>query len=381
MKKLLYCCCCLLMAVSLTGCWNSKVVQEMIYITSIGLDYENGKYIIYGQLLNFSNVAKHEGTEVGSKIPVWVGRGEGPTITEAAANLYTTSQLRIFWGHVKAIVVTERMMKKGIHNLFDFFSRYREIRYNVWIYGTNENLVDILSQNSIMNLSPLLSVMLNPTDIFYQRSYIPPVYARRFISEFNDPGQTAVMPSISINKDAWKEAEKDVKLLRINGSYYFRDNKVVGWLSEEDLKGIRWAEEKMKRSPLVVVEKGKKAAVLILVRRSYRVEPIVEDGRVRYTMRVKAEAYIDELMKNIPERTIEANANKAVADEIMYTFKKGLSIKADVLQLDKTLYRKMNRKWHEVHKKSSFVLDKDSFKSIEVHVRLLHSGKYKERHK
>lgn len=93
---------CIALLFLLTACWGSKDVQNIAYVTAIGFDYENGKYISYVQVLNFTNIAKGEKTEVGKNVPTWIGKGEGITVTESLSNIYSTSQLRIFWGHVKA---------------------------------------------------------------------------------------------------------------------------------------------------------------------------------------------------------------------------------------------------------------------------------------
>ncbi|MCY7482840.1 hypothetical protein M5X06_24220 [Paenibacillus alvei] len=42
----------------LAGCWDIKNVQDMNYVTALGIDYVNGKYIVYTNSLEFTNVAK-----------------------------------------------------------------------------------------------------------------------------------------------------------------------------------------------------------------------------------------------------------------------------------------------------------------------------------
>lgn len=48
----------------LTGCWDIREVQDINYISAIGVDYKDGEYIIYAQMLDFSSVAKQEGGEL-----------------------------------------------------------------------------------------------------------------------------------------------------------------------------------------------------------------------------------------------------------------------------------------------------------------------------
>lgn len=86
----------LITSAMLSGCWNIKEVQDIYYVAALGIDFKEGKYIAYAQLLDFSNVAKLEGARPDKQPPVWIGRGEGFTITEALNQLYKDAQQRLF---------------------------------------------------------------------------------------------------------------------------------------------------------------------------------------------------------------------------------------------------------------------------------------------
>ncbi len=88
----------LLILMLVSGCWNSKDIQNMAYVTALGVDYENGRFKSYAQMLNFTNIAKSDTGEVGKPVPIWVGVGEGKTLTESLTTMYATSQIRVFGG-------------------------------------------------------------------------------------------------------------------------------------------------------------------------------------------------------------------------------------------------------------------------------------------
>ncbi|MGR5963290.1 Ger(x)C family spore germination protein [Bacillus paranthracis] len=134
----------LITSAMLSGCWNIKEVQDIYYVAALGIDFKEGKYIAYAQLLDFSNVAKLEGARPDKQPPVWIGRGEGFTITEALNQLYKDAQQRLFWGHVSTIILSERLLRQDIKDSIDFINRYREIRYNILLYATKEPIDDIL---------------------------------------------------------------------------------------------------------------------------------------------------------------------------------------------------------------------------------------------
>ncbi|WP_430103134.1 hypothetical protein [Paenibacillus validus] len=78
----------LLLPFFLTGCWSKYEVQNMNYVTAVGIDYADGQYIIYAQLLDFSTVAKLEGQQKSEQPPVWIGRGKGISFTALKPHIY-----------------------------------------------------------------------------------------------------------------------------------------------------------------------------------------------------------------------------------------------------------------------------------------------------
>ena len=49
-----------MLSLLLSGCWDNKEVQDINYITALGIDYKDNKYIIYVQMLDFATIAKQE---------------------------------------------------------------------------------------------------------------------------------------------------------------------------------------------------------------------------------------------------------------------------------------------------------------------------------
>ncbi|MEF3305892.1 Ger(x)C family spore germination protein [Paenibacillus sp. GYB003] len=371
----------MLLAGLLTGCWNSKDIQNMAYVTALGFDYENGTFITYAQVLNFTNVAKGEAAEVGKNVPTWIGRGEGVTVTESFNSIYSTSQLRVFWGHVKSIVVTERFLRQGerVKEAYDMVNRYREIRYNILLYGTKEPLRDIFAQKSLLNLSPLDTLMDTPAQIYSQRSYILPVYGYKVIGQFNEPAESAMLPSISIDRQSWSEDKNKRPMFKIDGAYFFHAQKMVGWLSERDLEGYRWLQRKLERSPINIPDDRNPAAAIVVIKPKPAIHHEVKNGKPYFNITLTMKAFVDELVRDTSKTDIEKLLNEGIEKQIRDTYEKGLDIKIDVLKLGQCLYRENPKLWHSLHRDGEFILDRDSLQNVDVKVTLIHSGKYKLR--
>ena len=56
-----------MLSLLLSGCWDNKEVQDINYITALGIDYKDNKYIIYVQMLDFATIAKQESSKPTEK--------------------------------------------------------------------------------------------------------------------------------------------------------------------------------------------------------------------------------------------------------------------------------------------------------------------------
>ncbi|GIO53455.1 MULTISPECIES: Ger(x)C family spore germination protein [Paenibacillus] len=370
-------CCALLLL--LPGCWNSKDIQNMAYVTAIGLDYVDGKYKSYIQVLNFSNVAQSQNAQVGKVVPIWIGTGEGKTVTESLTSIYSTAQRRVFWGHMKAVVCSERLLKHGMDQVFDMLNRFREIRYNVLLYGTRDPIQDILTEKSILNFSPLESVLESPQQIYTQRSFILPIYEFKILAQLREPSGTAILPSLTIDYKDWYEDKKDHPMHRVSGAYFFDNRELRGWLSEDDLRGTRWIQRQLERSPVNIPIGQTPVATLILMKPHFVVEPKLENDKIHFNIRIGLKSYVDLLIKDTPESTLEKMAAELVKKEVIESYKKGVALKSDVLMLEDKLYRKYPGKWRELSKQSDFILTEDMLKNVDVTITMVNSGKYKQR--
>ncbi|QTH45665.1 Ger(x)C family spore germination protein [Cohnella sp. LGH] len=364
---------------SLTACWNSKDIQTMDYATAIGLDYEDGKYITYVQFLNFTNVGRNESMQIGKPLPVWIAKGIGATLSESLSSIYATSQMRIFWGHVKTIVCSERLLRHGVEEAYNAANRFGEIRYNILVFGTREKLPDLFVQKSIFHLSPLDTIMFTPEQTFAQRSFIVPKTSNRIIAEITEPAEAVMLPSIAINRDVWQQDQKPETMLTIEGAFFFRNKKAIAWLSEDELAGTRWTQKELKRSLIRVPAEGKPKASLVLINPTYHVASKVINGQPVFDLSLRLDATLDELNENISIEKLERLGEETVRDEIMRSFRNGLAKQVDVLKLQETLYRNHPKQWHELRKNNKLLLSQDSIRKIVIKIDIRNTGKYKGR--
>ncbi|MFF2885762.1 Ger(x)C family spore germination protein [Paenibacillus sp. NPDC057967] len=368
---------CILICLLTGGCTRLPEVQNMAYATAIGIDYVDGKWIAYAQILNFATVARTEQIALGKSFPVWVGEGQGDTLALALTDVGRTAQLRMFWGHVKVAVMSESAMKMGVNNIYGTVNRYREVRYNVLVYGTKRPIKDILTKKSILNLSPLDTAMFTASQMSSVQSIVLPVTGNQIIAYLNEKGQAAYIPSIDFDSVDWTEDKKPKEMFMISGAYFFRDMKMTGWMSTDELTGVRWSDERLERTPIEVDRDGEAVATIMFEHPKMRIRPYMEDGEPKFDIRVDTDGYVMEMVQDTDLKKLTHYAEEDIREEIELTYRNGLSMKCDPFELGQLLYRTKPKEFGRITAGKPNFLKNDSIKKIDVRVHLMTTGKYK----
>ncbi|KEF36729.1 germination protein, Ger(X)C family [Schinkia azotoformans MEV2011] len=359
----------------LTGCWDEHEIGEVNYVTTIGIDYKDEKYIMYVQLLDFSNVAKTEGGKSGQPVPLYIGTGSGRTINDAIFDLYRTSQQTMNWSHIGAIIYSESVLEKGIKKVEESLKKNGEFRYTPWMFGTKESIEKILSSTGFFQLPPLYTILYKPTDTYYQYSYIKPMRLHKFISIYNEPGGTALLPSISINETDWKESVTEPKTkstLKINGAFPVSEGKYKEWLSYEELTGLRWTQKNIKNTPVDIIEDNKIKGVVRITSPSVKINVVRDGEKFHFNIHVDAKGTLTDLEEHLSSKKIEELVTKQIEAEIRSTYQNGIDKEIDVYSLKNILFHDRVKP----QQLKDYTLSANSIKNVTVNFLLENRGLY-----
>ncbi|MDK8180016.1 Ger(x)C family spore germination protein [Paenibacillus sp. UMB4589-SE434] len=372
----------LLLLLSLSGCWDYKNVQDNNYVTAIGIDFQNDKYIVYTQSLDFSNVAKQEGVKPKDKVPVWLGRGEGVTLDAAINNIYNSSQLPIVWEHTTAIVFHERVLSQNMKSMMDSMLRYHEIRYSPWVFGTHVSIKELFAVNNTFNLAPINSLLHNPMDMYEQQAYIKPLSLREMLIKLVEPGATLLLPSLATNSKQWFKDIKPNEQYEVDGIFVIDDNSYKGWQSKADSLGLRWINSSSARTALAIGRDNNKHQVLLSMETSkWDIHVRTQGAVLSYAIKANITGSIDEMLAPLPESEIEELAEDKVKAEIKHTFKVGLDHNADLYSLHQYVYRQQVTHWKRQGNGRNITLSPGDLDNIQVKVKLVHAGMSKLKQK
>ncbi|MGG0658383.1 Ger(x)C family spore germination protein [Rummeliibacillus pycnus] len=370
----------LMLMTLISGCWDTKEPERMLYIYGIGVDYKDGKYHIYAQIISFASIAKSEQPSNPDTIQAEVGHSSGKTEHEAFYNLYKSMDEELYWGHLSYIVFSEDLLKSGETNSFiNPFGRFQNIRYLTWVYSTNEPMKKVMLVTPILNKAISLSKLSDPLNSYKLDSTIEPLNMRQLILKLEEPSYEVAIPSVTLLQN-W-ETEKGKNLTtNVNGVSVLTSKGFKGNISGDKVKGLPWMDKKTKRAELtIMLNKGESERKHFITANGkvngVKVTPIVKNNSVYFDVNVKMEVELGGFQGSIKEKTIKKEVEKEVKKEIKTTFKEGLSIDTDIYRLSEYLYRKDVKSWKKFQKKGKIELHEDSLRNIKVDVQSVYSGR------
>lgn len=359
----------------LTGCWDIKEIQDMNYITAIGIDQEDGDFVVYTQMMDFTSVAKNESGKTDTPPQVWTSKTRGKTFDMAVNAIYDSAQVRTSWSHISCILISDTVLQSNVLTKLDTIGRYQEIRMTPWVFGTKDSIEQLFNVTAFFNLSPLNTLAHEPSEEYRQKSYVVPIRYFDFMALTTEPASTVLLPNLSIDKRTWSLNQKENPKLEINGVYAISKEKLNGFFTNDKLTGLRWMETDTKRSPVMITNKnGDYAGIVVLSNPKIRKKLNIVNGKPQYSIYVKLNGNVVEALDDMIKTEMEKQAATEVQEEILSTFKNGIASKTDLYSLEHVLFKKDTRLWKKIHQSSSQLMDPGSLEKVHVEVHLNHAG-------
>jgi len=127
-------------------------------------------------------------------------------------------------------------LKNGVMNeIIDALIRFRETRYQIWLFGTDEPVKDMLLTTPIINTAITLSKLGDPLNSYSQNSLVEPVDIRNMIIGLDEPGHDMVIPYVKISEN-WETIDGKDKMARLAGVGLITPHGFEGFINREKIK-------------------------------------------------------------------------------------------------------------------------------------------------
>lgn len=358
-------------ATSLAGCWDINEPERMLYINGMGVDYKDGKYEVYIQIIDFANTARME-QPTTNQPQAEVGYASGETIDDAINNVYHTVDQKVFWGHFSYLVLSEEILKQNkIGPIIDSFIRYRETRYQVWVYTSKDPVQELLLVRPVINKALTLSKLGDPENSFEQESFIYPTDLRELIISLDEPGHEAGIPLITIEEN-WKSIKETIKAPLLSGIGVVTRKEFKGYIEGEAAKGLQWMNNETERGEVTFSIEDGNPITVIIDDINVKIQPDTVNG-IKFNIDIQLKATLSNAGGNHSYKEIKEHTEKEVKRQIEETYHDALANDMDPYKFSEQLYRKKLDVWRKVQKDGRIELTEDSIGRLDIEVVKLNS--------
>ena len=120
----------------LTGCETHREISDLGMVSAMGIEKIDNKYLISVQVANIKKSTKM-GTDNSSKVTLY--KGTGKTSFEAIRDVSNKSSKKLYFPHIKLIILSDEIINENPKQIIDFFTRDNEGNMNAYILVSVEN--------------------------------------------------------------------------------------------------------------------------------------------------------------------------------------------------------------------------------------------------
>ncbi|OZM58318.1 hypothetical protein CIB95_01745 [Lottiidibacillus patelloidae] len=369
----------ILILLTLTGCWNRRELDELAITVALGIDKDGEDYLVSVQIINPSEIAS---TEKTNRTPVTTYAQSAPTIFEALRKLTTVSPRKLYLSHLRAVIISEELAREGIKNILDFFNRDHEMRTSFFLIvakdQTANDVVNILTPMEQIPANKLFSSIKTSQDAFAATTHVT---LDQFIKEYQSSGKQSVITGLKIVGDkqigktqANVESVGASAVLKYEGLSIFKEDKLVGWLNEEESKGYNYIIGNVKNTVghINCPNDSKGRITIELVNIETSIDGKVEKGKPKISIDIWSEGNIGEVacVYDFKEsgalQLIETEVEKKVKLLIEAAITKAQKDQTDIFGFGETIRRENPSYWKQIKKE----WEEEYFEDLEIDTKI-----------
>jgi len=334
----------------LTGCWDRLEIEERAVVLAIAIDIAKPDEVGKMSMIQSSNrtgdahIPVPEGKTVrvtaqiavpgriplgpggtggsgggggssgSSSSPVWVLDSFGYTIDEAIQSMQQEVADRLFFGHLRVIVVSEEYARRGTGNLSDYLRRNPEVRRLAWLVVSKEKAAEYMKTAPQLERVPAL-YLLSTMDHAVQMGKYPMEPIGSFWIKMSSLGQEAILPYMEI---------QDKNNIRLSGLAYFKGEKLAGVTNTMEIglyMGLNGTEQGG-YSSYVEIPGSEETAMFRVSNRKSRTRVAIKNGRPAIEVRVNLEGNLTEASDQGKGNLNDPSDLAAIGEELSERFSK-----------------------------------------------------------
>lgn len=370
----------------LSGCWSGRELNEIAINLAVGIDKVGSQYLVSCQVVNPGEVANLKGGS--GRSPVVLFQKKASTVSEAIRQITTIAPRKIYWAHIRMLIIDEKVAKEGLNKIIDVFLRNHEVRPDFYIAISKkskaENVLRVVTSLEKIPANKMFA-SLNISQKFWSPTVT--VTIDRLVSNLMSDGIHPVVTGITI-KGAITSGEKieniqEIKpntILQYSESGVFKKDKLIGWLNNTQSKGYNYIMNRVEGTLIPISCSAEGKAVIGIMESNTNVKGIVKNKKHMIEMELHMKGDITEVQcKNLDltkpktihqlERLSEKRVTQVIKEALKAAQKK---YEVDIFGFGEAIHRENPQYWNKIKNNwdQEFV---NLPVSIKVHIQLKHT--------
>lgn len=334
---------------NLTSCWNYREINEVAIVGGMALDKnkENGRYIMTVEIM------LPEASD-GLNMKPEVYTMEGDTLFDAVRNFIAETGVKLYWSHLRVVILSQDVAKEGIVPVLDLFIRDAELRTDVWLLVSKDKTAKVILEEGTAKIHDTVSFHLH--DMLKTEASISKykgVQFWDFVKTLSEEGSSPFLPTTElVNK-------KKEKIPKIYGTAVFKKEKMVGWLDGIETRSLLFIRNQIKGGVISIknVTDFNTDVTLEIFKSKTKLKPELRDGKLVMNIDVVTDVGIAEidstqdLISDKGREKVKKDAEMLIRKQIEKVIKKvQKEYKSDIFGFSNAICRTMPKVWKKIKK-------------------------------
>jgi len=343
----------------LSGCLGSRELNSLSIVLAMGIDKVGDEYEVSVQIIDASQMSR---TRMVDRSVIEVFAERSPTIFEAVRKFTTQSSRELYFSHMRFLLFDEATAEEGIRRPIDLLVRDSGIRPDFHIAivkgGRAKDLMELVTPTEVLPAMDLYkSLKLS------EQSWAPTaaVNVKDLLMMMASEGMSLVLTGVKFEGDIERgKTSGNVKQPKIYGDYrytgigVFREDRLVGWMDEEESKAVTYIANKVYSTVAHVKCPMSDGDFVVEVRKvQVHRKPRLVDNQPLMRLNVDVDANIAEVECNVDvkdEKSIQS-MQQVASEELEEVLRAGIrkaqkEFEADVFGFGETFHRRYPKRWH-----------------------------------
>ncbi len=320
----------LILPLLLSGCYNYQELNDLAITTALSIDYdeESENFKIIAQVIN---PVKDQDAKSSNETSFINYQSEAKSLREAVRLVILDSPKKLYGAQLQVVILSENVLYEKLPDIIDFFIREPELRpeFKIIIAKDDKALEGISIQTLLDDLSS--SNIVDSLETQAEKIGITTVVTLNDLTNmYLNPYLEIVLPSMIVKGNLEDGVEKDnlsstidETTIEISTTGVFKDNKFLGYLTEEESKTLNLIRGDIKNT---IINMDIEDGIIVFEPNSIetKLEVAVKENTVKMTItglaKVKEITGLADLTNIEEVKKIQENFNKLTEEMVTKTF-------------------------------------------------------------